>query len=317
MLNKASALLLTLSISLTHALAQTQATTFTLQGTINARDSGHILLTTVNTEDYYPCYHGTKQALVLNGKFSITDSIRYPEYYMLFLKYDSGWVYLSNPFFVSPGNNTIHCDSSKTWEDPAIINDPGPYAALWKLVRSFASGYEPRYDSLYNQLSPTVRNTYTGRILGQKLATARTACIGCRFPNLSLAGIDDLSRKIPIQKTHPKYTLIDLWFSHCDACMDQFPRYKELYTRFHPASFEIIAISTDEKKTDIALWKKIVSEKALPWPQFLDNQGMMINQFAILKFPSNFLLDEKGMVIRKNIEPKELDAFLNDHLTAR
>jgi Domain of unknown function (DUF4369) len=209
--------------------------TFTLNGTINARDGGTLVLMNINTVDYYPLYHGPKETLVINGQFSITDSTPYPEAYMLGLQYDSGWVYLSNPFFIEPGINTIHCDSNHMWENPAITNHtmeelriafrdsstihalfsfvkthPASYVGLWTLVGAFTDGYEPLYDSIYKAFSPTIRNTYTGRMLDQKLNTARASCIGCRFPNLSLASIDNLSRKVSILKTYPKYTLIDV-----------------------------------------------------------------------------------------------------------
>src|ERR1700743_120221 len=93
-------------------VCRSRAQTFTLQGTINARDSGIMLLLPVNTEDYYPSYHGTKKAMVVNGHFSITDSAPYPEAYMIGLKYgDSTWVYLSSSFYIEPGINTIRCDS--------------------------------------------------------------------------------------------------------------------------------------------------------------------------------------------------------------
>src|ERR1700748_135299 len=123
-MHKKWVLLFILFSLLSRSMAQPANSTFTLQGTINARDSGKMILMTVNTEDYYPSYHGTKQAFIIHGQFSITDSAPYPECYMLGLKYDSGWEYLSIFFFVDPGINPIHCDSSKMWETPAITNQP-------------------------------------------------------------------------------------------------------------------------------------------------------------------------------------------------
>jgi peroxiredoxin len=313
--------------------------TFTLNGTINARDSGTIVLMNINTVDYYPSYHGPKETLVVNGQFSITDSAPYPEAYMLGLKYDSGWQYLSSYFFIEPGINTIRCDSNHMWEMPAISNHtmdewrndfrgsrtllsytqshPASYVGLWALVGNFTKGYEPLYDSIYKAFSPTIRNTYTGRMLDQMLNTARASCIGCRFPNLSLASIDNLSRKVSILKTYPKYTLIDVWYSHCGACIAQFPQFKKLYTRFRSAGFELIGISTDDDKKGIALWKEIISENKLPWPQFLDDHQIMLKQFGLNGWPNNYLLDKNGMVIQKDITPENLELFLNDHLASR
>src|SRR6185437_8247316 len=366
---------------LSRCWSQTAVSTFTLNGTINARDSGWVLLMPVNTEDYYPDYHGTKKALVLNGHFSITDSLLYPEAYMIGLRYDSGWPYICNPFFVEPEINTIRCDSSKLWETPAITNGsmdeyqhvyhpnfdsyaadynrynsladslqtvykgkapgeqlarltalnrkmkqtyyrtlysyvkdhPSSYVALWKLVNSFNGGYDPLFDSIYSAFSPRVRKTYTGNILAQKLATARITCVGCKFPDLRLANLTHLSGKEAIFKTHAKYTLVDIWFSHCSVCIDQFPQYKDIYAGFSGKGFDLVGISTDNTE-QIPEWEKIIREQQLPWRQYLDENGVKSRQFAINAWPSNFLLDENGVVIQKNIEPATLKVFLNDHL---
>jgi peroxiredoxin len=374
-------LLLILSLWLGRSWCQRALSTFTLNGTINARDSGWMLLMPVNTEDYYPAYHGTKKAMVIHGHFSITDSAAYPEAYMIGLRYDSGWSYISNPFFVEPGINNIRCDSNRMWESPAITNGtmdeyrgqyhrsfdsyaiqlkqynslcdsldaayrgtaPGDqlgrvsalhnrmmqtyyrtlltyvkthtasYAAFWMLVNSLNSGYDPLFDSIYPAFSAEMRNTYTGKILAQKLATARITCVGCKFPDLRLANLTKLSRKESIFKTQPRYTLVEFWFSHCSVCIDQFPQYKDIYADFAGRGFDLIGISTDRTE-EIPEWEKIIREHQLPWRQYLDENGVVAGQFAINGWPSNFLLDENGVIIQKNIEPATLKLFLNDHL---
>lgn len=195
-------------------------------------------------------------------------------------------------------------------------NNPGSYVAFWRLVSEFTSGYAPYYDSLYNAFSDNIRQTYTGRVLKKKLDMAKASCIGCRFPDVKFASIENLSRKVTLSSRFSKYTLIDIWFSNCGPCIYQFSKYKELYIRFKAGGFQVIAVSTDTKDK-VAQWKKVISENKLPWPQYLDEDGIVEKDFSIISWPSNFLLNEKGIIIQKNISPTALEAFLTANIHSR
>jgi alkyl hydroperoxide reductase subunit AhpC len=323
--------------------SQQGGTTFTIQGITNPRDSGRMLLIPVNTEDYYP-FHGTLEAPVINGIFSFSDSILYPTAFMIGLKYDSNWKYISSPFFVDSGVQNLDCNINNLWEIPAIANrtmlelkndynpsfaslgshhdrydstllcyvkkSPGSYVALWKLINQFSAGYEPFYDSVYKTFSYSIRQTYTGRVLKHKLDMGRVSCIGCQFPDVKFASIDNLSRKVSLSDRLSKYTLIDIWFSHCTPCIDQFAKYKAIYGRFRKSGFQLIGVSTDNKD-QIQNWKKVINQNMLPWPQYLDENGAVTKELSIISWPSNFLIDEKGVIVQKNISPEALERFLS------
>jgi alkyl hydroperoxide reductase subunit AhpC len=323
--------------------SQQAGTTFTIHGVANPGDSGRMLLIPVNTEDYYP-FHGTLEAPVRNGGFLFTDSILYPTAYMIGLKYDSNWKYISSPFFVDSGVQTLICNIDSLWEIPSIANrtmlelknnynpsfaslgsqherydstllyyvkkNPGSYIALWKLINQFSAGYEPFYDSVYKAFSDSIRQTYTGRVLKHKLDMGRVSCIGCPFPNVKFAPIDDLSRKVSLSDRLSKYTLIDIWFCHCTPCIDQFAKYKAIYAQFRNLGFQLIGVSTDSKD-QIQNWKRVIDQNMLPWPQYLDENGAVTKELSIISWPSNFLIDEKGVIVQKNISPEALERFLS------
>ena len=110
-----------------------------------------------------------------------------------------------------------------------------------------------------------------------------------------------------------KYTFIDFWFSHCGPCLNDFPKYKEVYTKYKNLGLEIIGISTDRTK-DIDDWKKVIKEKDLNWLQLLDENGIESHQFNINAFPTTFLLNSEGIIIKKDISPEELEIFLEKNL---
>ncbi len=53
-------------------------------------------------------------------------------------------------------------------------------------------------------------------------------------------------------------------------------------------------------------YKKIPTTLA----QFRDADGIIANKLSIISFPINFLVDKTGKIIARNIEPMELEKFL-------
>ena len=194
-----------------------------------------------------------------------------------------------------------------------ITQHPTSYVALWQLVKDMRDGYRPVFDSLYNAFSASLKSTPTGQKIAQRLRSSRVTAIGQLFPVLTVV---DMTNKSILITFNPgsKYTLIDFWFSHCGPCLQEFPQLKDLFATYQAKGLNIIGISID-KPIDRDIWKKTVREKGLIWPQYVDPSGSLtVDRLSIGYFPSNFLLDEKGTIIRKDISPIDLGNFLSGRL---
>ena len=189
---------------------------------------------------------------------------------------------------------------------------PNSFIALWELIFRTFDRYAPIFDSIYTQFSPSIKNTYAWNILGKRLAVVRTISIGSIFPPLLLRSIKDLQELKPITG-FKKYTLIDFWFAHCGACIYEFPELKTIYTSYGDKGFNIVGISIDNKEM-INDWENAIKEHTLPWTQYLDMNGKETENLGINAFPTNFLLDESGKIIERDIEPDQLKTFLEKNL---
>ena len=189
---------------------------------------------------------------------------------------------------------------------------PDSYVALWKLVDNVINGYKDIYDSIAISFSKKIKKTYTARVLVEKLKTARVGRIGNRFPILNLS---DSKKNILVNAVHSniKFTLIDLWFSDCSPCKAQFLELEKLYENYSNKGFNIIGISVDQK-VDLEKWKKTINLYSLTWEQYLDLDSKETRKLSILVYPSNFLLDEKGIIIDKNITLTDLSKILKKNL---
>jgi len=193
-----------------------------------------------------------------------------------------------------------------------VKEHPDSYVALWNLIGWFGFGYEPIYDSIYDQFSIAIKNTWTGKELAKNLHAASIVSIGKKFPHFLFLNTKNKKEVLSIDP-HKKYTLIDYWFSHCGPCIGEFPELKSLFEKYHDKGFDIKGISVDNKENTNA-WKDVIKQYHLPWKQYLDLNHYEAGKLHIDAFPTNFLLNEKGEIIAKNIEPDQLKKLLDDNL---
>lgn len=194
-----------------------------------------------------------------------------------------------------------------------VTSHPNSYLAFWKFINlSSFSGYESIFDSIFNKFSDSLKSKYAGRVLSKNLKIASTLSMGRKFP--SFICINNQNNKLDSASfLKNEYTLIDFWYSNCGPCIAQFPDLKYLYEKYKGKGFEIAGISTDKQKykTD---WQNAIKKHQLLWPQYWDINGQEAAKLSINAFPTNFLLDSQGRIIKKNLRPIELKQFLMDNI---
>lgn len=195
-----------------------------------------------------------------------------------------------------------------------IIQNPDSYVALWDLVIDYAIYKKWKNDDDINiilknaqLLSSTIKKTTTYKALIENINQDLVLSTGKAFPDIQL---DSITSLIPIVKKN-KFTLVDFWFTGCMPCIAQFPSYKIMYDLNKSKGFEMIGISVDRKEAN---WQKSILNYKLNWLQYLDSNEIITQKLNITGFPTNFLLDNDGKIIKVNISPEDLDRFLQQHL---
>lgn len=187
--------------------------------------------------------------------------------------------------------------------------NPNSEIAFWNLIRLMDWGYEPIFDSIYDAFSEKLRDGYAGKILSTKLQNSRSLSIGQKFPSFKCLDTTEknLSSHIFLKN---KFTLVDFWYSRCAPCRRQFSRMRDLYKQYSSKGFEIVGISIDQIK-DKKEWEEVIVKEKLVWKQYWDKNGIESQRFSIRAFPTNFLIDNTGKIINKNISMEELDRLLS------
>jgi len=203
-----------------------------------------------------------------------------------------------------------------TYESNLVLTDftkdyPNSYVSFWQIVTNqMYNGYNKELENAYNNLSPSIKQTKVAKLFEESMLEAKVLSLGSYFPNLKLKNkeLKELIFKAT-KNTNANYILIDFWFSYCAPCIEQFPKLKELQTKYNPKQLIIVSISTDKTK-NIDNWHKIMEQKNIPWLNLLDENGTETSSLGINSFPTNYLLNKEGIIIDKNISLMDLGELL-------
>ncbi len=187
--------------------------------------------------------------------------------------------------------------------------NPNSYVALWHLAEEISNGHLEVYEEILASFSPQIKEKKLWKELSKKMKKIRIK-ENKPFPKLLLknSSLEEVKLEIPKEK----YTLVYYWFSRCRPCLESFPGLKKIYNEYHQKGFEIISISVDQTE-NIEIWKERIVKYDLNWTHYLDENRIQAKIDRVNGFPTTYLLDKNGNIIRKNIPLNELDIFLKEN----
>lgn len=166
-------------------------------------------------------------------------------------------------------------------------------------------------EHLFNMLPAHIQSWPSAILLKQRLETAKKTMPGNRVPQFSLP--DTTGKMVSISSFKGKYLLIDFWASWCGPCRKQNPALIKIYEKYKNKGFEILGISLD-KEGARDQWTRAILKDKLTWMQLSDLKGFESDVailFGIKGIPSNILIDDKGIILAKNLSESEMDQWLS------
>lgn len=289
-----------------------------------------------------------------NGSFQLKGTLKDPAFAFLVMKYQSDLDKAPDmnnvtELFIEPGTIRIEGDGSlktaiitagpaqrKLQEIKQQVNayQADQYADRANAVKKFVESNPQSFVSIYllqdfhldgsfrmeagnvaplfELLAPQLKESASGQELKNDITVAQRTAIGSTAPDFVQA--DTVGRQVTLKSLRGHYVLIDFWASWCKPCRAENPSLVKAYQSWKDKGFTILGVSLDNNKNS---WLKAIRKDGLTWTQVSDlkfwrNEVAM--QYGVKTIPQNFLLDPEGKIIGRNIPPKDLSAWLSQHI---
>ncbi|MGD0342750.1 MAG: TlpA disulfide reductase family protein, partial [Bacteroidales bacterium] len=172
-------------------------------------------------------------------------------------------------------------------------------------------------ESFINALDTNVAKVPIITDLKKRVAVMKTVAIGQKAPDFTMNDVNDKPVALSSKIGKSKLLLVDFWASWCAPCRGENPNVVKVWKEFNKKGFDVFGVSLDQKKED---WLKAIADDKLTWTHVSDLQywsNAAAKLYAVYSIPANFLLDDKGTIIVKNLRGDALTSKVKELLGAK
>jgi len=194
-----------------------------------------------------------------------------------------------------------------------VKNNPKSYVTPSILLSLSYEMEAEEIELMVNGLDTAIAALPQIKSLKERVALMKTVAVGQKAPDFTLN--DAEGKPVALySKIGSKLLLIDFWAAWCRPCRQENPNVVKVYGEFHKKGFDVVGVSLDHEKD---AWIKAISDDKLTWTHLSDLQfwnNAAAKLYAVNSIPANFLLDETGKIIGKNLRGKDLYDKVNEVL---
>lgn len=164
------------------------------------------------------------------------------------------------------------------------------------------------YESLASKFADAHPGLDITKRIQEKVKIMDQVAVGGKVANILAP--DTSGTLQPLDKNLGKYTLIDFWGSWCGPCRSEAQQLVSLYEQYHDKGFNIFAYAVERDKDR---WKNAIDQDKRTWVNVstLDwYSNAICANFGITALPKNFLVDDNGIIIAKDLHGEALDKKL-------
>ncbi len=190
-------------------------------------------------------------------------------------------------------------------EKDFVKNNPSSYVSP-SILNSLSYEMEASdIEAAINALDTNVARIPVAKDLMARAQVMKAVAIGQKAPDFTLNDVNgnpvSLSSKIGA-----KLLLIDFWAGWCNPCRQENPNVVRVYKEFNKKGFDVFGVSLDRTKDE---WVEAIAADKLTWTHVSDLEywnNAAAKLYAVNAIPANFLLDENGIIIARNLRGEDL-----------
>lgn len=126
-------------------------------------------------------------------------------------------------------------------------------------------------------------------------------------PDFTLPDVE--GRRVALSSLRGKIVLLDFWATWCEPCLEELPDLMRFHEAHKEKGFTIVGVAMDAEGVGIV--GPFARQNKMPYPVLVAN-GDLPDGYSIPGFPSAFLIDRNGMIVRRYLGPKSYDELERD-----
>ena len=303
---------------------------FKLNGTAEGIESGTVYLQKFRNKTFYTI----DSAKIAQEKFAFSKNLELPEIYGLTLDTTK------NSFLVFFDENpiTVFLDSARYYRntkvtgselqdlytetrqhpdiaiDSLIREHPNSLVSAYILYRYFSYRLPPaELEANIKLLDPALRETPYIKTLEKLIPTLEEVTVGKEAPDFT--GSDPDGNAISFSDHLGEgYVLLNFWASWCGPCRRENPNVVHTYEKYKDKGLRIFGVSLDKNREG---WISAIEKDHLTWSHVSDLSmwdSELAGLYGVRVIPSNFLIDQNGVIVAKNLRGEDLDRTLSEIL---
>jgi thiol-disulfide isomerase/thioredoxin len=196
--------------------------------------------------------------------------------------------------------NNIMVDGAFKIYTSFVDSYPNSYVSAY-ILNSYKTRWTlKRVKTTYNNFSLEVQRGFYGEQVGKLIGNIEDNSAGKIAKNFT--AVDLNGKALSLTDLKGKYVLLDFWGSWCGPCRASTPHVKDLFTKYHQAGLEVLAIAVDDTPAD---WKKAIEKDGtamfyniMQEHRNAANKDKLIDdQYQIHVFPTKILVGKDGIII--------------------
>jgi peroxiredoxin len=184
-----------------------------------------------------------------------------------------------------------------------IKTHPASYFTPMLLGNLFYSTEPDELEAIMNTLDTNVAKIPVVLTLKERIVVMKTVAIGQIAPDFTLNDVNDKPVALSSMFGKSKLLLIDFWASWCGPCRAENPNVVKVWKEFNKKGFDVFGVSLDQPGAK-EKWMQAIKDDKLTWTHVSDLKYWdcaAAKLYAVRAIPANFLLDETGKIIGKNL----------------
>lgn len=99
-----------------------------------------------------------------------------------------------------------------------------------------------------------------------------------------------------------KAVFLNFWASWCPSCREEMPTMEKLYRQFRDRGLEIVAVSVDRDRADVA---RFVKEHGVTFVVLLDPDFKAAMEYRVTGIPTHYFIDRAGVIRHREVGSKD------------